>query len=520
MRRRLAVWLVGSALLGATVFLVGCAVTATMTPILAAKHVAYAPGTACDAAGCHTPEYFHPTYTHKEPYLGPCDKCHNLVSWKRVTYKHKDAGFDNGMHPLLGCSTCHTEGKPLPGPECSACHESPHKGWTSCSSCHTTTAWRLFQPLPSGHLSLKGGHSKLACLDCHTAATRPAHDRQCVDCHGTNHGGLRNCQECHAPATGWEPKPGWSHSDFFVLRGAHKSLECAQCHKNDRFAGTPQVCVGCHGKKHGGLSDCAGCHTTSAFVPSTFRHSSVFTLTGAHDDLKCSRCHPDRAFARVVGGGSHACVACHGPQHGGLRDCAECHTTSSFDHPTFDHRDEFPLIGRHATLACSSCHPGNRFAQTISTGGTSCRACHAGDNPHGASVGACENCHTPLGFNFPKPFPDHPIPLGAAHRSMSCTLCHTSLVFSAPTRACVSCHSADIPHVGPTDCLSCHWPTTWDDTHFTHATIAVPADHNTHASTASGYPVECYKCHPSSDSPTNPDFTHHSCTITGCHLGP
>ena len=105
MRRRLAIWLVGSAMLAATTVLVGCAVSNVVKPMVAAKHIAYAPGTACDAVGCHTPTYFNPAYTHQQPYLGPCDTCHNLVSWKQVTYKHKNAAFDSGMHPLLGCST-------------------------------------------------------------------------------------------------------------------------------------------------------------------------------------------------------------------------------------------------------------------------------------------------------------------------------------------------------------------------------------------------------------------------------
>ena len=104
MRRRLLVWLVGSALLATVVFLVGCAVSTSVAPVLPAKHISYPAGTACDAVGCHT------QYKHQEPYLGPCDTCHNLTDWKQVTYKHKDPTFDNGMHSLVGCSTCHTEG--------------------------------------------------------------------------------------------------------------------------------------------------------------------------------------------------------------------------------------------------------------------------------------------------------------------------------------------------------------------------------------------------------------------------
>jgi hypothetical protein len=522
-RRRLAVWLIGSALLATVVFLVGCAVSTTVTPIVAAKHVAFPAGQACDASGCHTPQYFHPTFTHKEPYLGPCQTCHNLVDWKQVTYKHKDATFDNGMHPLIGCAMCHTEGQPLPTGGCGTCHDAPHGGWTSCGSCHTTVAWRLFKPLPANHLSLAGGHSKLVCTDCHKTAKEPAVPRQCVDCHGTNHGGLRNCQDCHNPARGWKPNPNFNHSSFFKLVGFHRTLECGQCHKNGKFAGTPRVCVGCHGKQHGGLTDCASCHNTTAFIPSTFEHSSVFALTGQHAKLDCSRCHPKDQFARVIGGGSHRCVACHGTQHGGLSDCARCHTTAGFERTTFKHSSVFPLIGQHAVLAaqekCFKCHPDNRFAVVA---GTHCVDCHGADSPHGAGITQCQTCHTPFGFNLViTPFAGHPIPLAGHHAGPSCTDCHTSLVFSNPTRACSACHVSGpavvvIPHVGPTDCLSCHWPTTWSDTHFTHPVIQNfdPSLPSPHDSTAFGpYPAGCANCHPGTGG--NPDFTSFSCAE--CH---
>ena len=37
------------------------------------------------------------------------------------------------------------------------------------------------------------------------------------------------------------------------------------------------------------------------FVPSTFSHSSVWALTGAHRSLACRRCHPRGAFTRTIG---------------------------------------------------------------------------------------------------------------------------------------------------------------------------------------------------------------------------
>ena len=525
LRRRLAVWLIGSALLAAVTFLVGCAVTSSLPTLVAAKHIAYPAGTACDAQGCHTPDYFHPPYKHKEPYLGPCDKCHNLVDWKQCTYTHNDPTFDNGMHPLVGCPTCHTEGAPLPSGGCATCHDAPHGGWKGCTFCHTTIAWRLVKPLPKGHVSLAGGHSTLVCQDCHKQPIEPATARQCVDCHGTHHGGLRNCQDCHDPARQWKPDPNFNHNFFFKLVGFHTTLKCGQCHKNGKFAGTPRVCVGCHGRHHGGLTDCAACHTTSSFTPSTFRHSSVFALTGQHAKLACTKCHTIKnQFARVRGGGSHRCVSCHGVQHGGLSNCAACHTTAGFEHTTFRHSSVFRLIGAHATLArqgkCEACHPDNRYAIVK---GTHCVNCHS--NPHGSSIGSnsCETCHTPTGFaNVKVPFRHHPIPLAGHHAGAQCTQCHTSLNFSHTTRACETCHgaggSADvtIPHVGPTNCISCHWPTQWSDTHFTHP-IILDFDQNLpspHTSTSfGGYPDGCINCHPGTGG--NPNFTIHSCTE--CH---
>jgi hypothetical protein len=494
-------------------------VTTSVVPIVPAKHITFAPGTACDATGCHTPTSFHPTFQHKEPYLGPCETCHNLVDWKQCTYTHKDPTFDNGMHSLVGCPTCHTEGQPLPTGGCATCHDAPHGGWTSCSSCHSTVAWRLFKPLPSGHLSLAGGHATLACTDCHSQPKEPAVDRTCVDCHAKKspHGaGITGCQECHTPARAdWSPNPNFNHSQFFKLVGFHKTLKCAQCHTNGRFAGTPRVCVGCHGRQHGGLTDCASCHNTTAFIPSTFRHSSVFALTGRHAKLNCTRCHPKDQFARVIGGGSHRCVSCHGVQHGGLSDCASCHTTAGFEHTTFNHNSVFPLIGQHAVLAkeekCSQCHPDNKFAVVA---GTHCADCHA--NPHGAGIPGCQTCHTPVGFDVVGTFPGHPIPLAGHHLSSPCTDCHPTLVFSsAKDCASAGCHPTT-PHVGPLDCLRCHYPTTFADDHFTHPAIlnftnTGPSPHT--AFDFGAYPPGCVFCHPSGGS--IPDFTGHSCTA--CH---
>jgi len=500
--RKLMAWFGGMAVLVAVLALVGCAVS-TVVPVKVTKHPDYVAGTACDAADCHD------EYKHEEPYLGPCEGCHSLDKWKPSTYSHKDTTFDNGMHPLIGCAMCHTEGEPLPTGGCVTCHDAPHVDTKKCETCHTTTAWGMRKALPSNHVSLLGGHSELECFDCHTAKT-PAKPRACVDCHGTNHGGLRNCQDCHEPATGWEPKDGWEHDSFFKITGKHKALDCTDCHENGRFAGTPKVCVGCHGKKHGGLTNCASCHTTAGFKPSSFRHSSVFALTGRHAKIDCTKCHARREYAKVIGNGSHRCVDCHGPQHGGLTNCASCHTTAGFEDATFNHAAKFPLIGEHATLACSKCHIGGEFVVE----GTNCVDCH-GTN-HGGQT-RCQDCHTPAGWSPTKTIvhPAASVPLGGTHADTSrCTRCHPGNVFSAAVTPCSTCH--DAPHVAPTDCLRCHVPTVWTAVSFSHPEISGFGVRGVHQSDSFGtYPSGCFECHPG--TAPDPDFSAYSCTAAGCH---
>jgi hypothetical protein len=559
--RRLTMWVMGLATVVAGVVLVGCLTGFTPVTIVGAspKHAPYAAGTACDAKGCHD------SYKHQAPYLGPCEECHGTSSWKNITYTHKDPLFDNGMHPVLGCTWCHVTGQPLPAAGCAApaCHagKAPHGGWLSCGGCHTTLAWSLRRPAPATHLSLAGGHAKLTCLQCHNKAATPVPPRGCVDCHGVHHGGLRDCAQCHDPAGGWNPKPGWDHDRFFPIVGAHTRLQCTQCHLHGRFAGTPRWCSGCHGSKHGGLTDCGSCHTTSYFKPSTFSHSSVWPRTGAHAKLACTRCHPGNKFAQVKG--TH-CVDCHGSHHGGLTACGSCHTTTAFIPAKFNHNSIWPRTGAHAKVACARCHPNGRFAGTprgcsgchgSRHGGltacaschttsafipstfkhstvfvlvgmhatTPCYKCHVGNlyanvrgthcvDCHGVHHGnqtQCQDCHTPAGWSPTKPI-THPAPvvLGPGHAwPKPCIRCHPTLIFNAPTRTCETCHGLTVPHTGPAHCTDCHRPTTWTDVHFTHPTI--PGDQHDWM-TWGPYPIGC-NCHPG----TARNFTVSDCTV--CH---
>jgi hypothetical protein len=434
----------------AALALVGCAAVAASVPIV--KHSPYPAGQAC--AECHAKDK-----THLPPFTGACDKCHLATTWRTIVYSHSNTDFSQALHGTLGCVRCHNEGFPPSSPRCGECHAPVHKGWADCAKCHVVLTWRVRKPLPERHLSLAGGHSNLVCFDCHAQAKGPAKPRTCVDCHGTKHGGLTNCAQCHAPANGWKPG-SFDHDVFFHITGRHTRLTCTQCHPGGRFAGTPANCSGCHGSKHGGLTNCAKCHTTSGFKPSTFRHQRVFALSpGPHARLACTKCHYRQQYAKVKG---TKCASCHGRTHG-FTTCTPCHSSTgavvAIDHDRF-----FALTGRHAALACVTCHrsPFNPSP------GTHCVDCHG--TKHGNQT-RCGDCHTTTSFAPAKAIA-HPAPitLGAQHRARACTLCHPTLTFNAATKACRDCHTA--PHVGPTDCIRCHRPTTWGDVHFAHPGLA------------------------------------------------
>ncbi|MFA5844627.1 MAG: hypothetical protein WC971_07340 [Coriobacteriia bacterium] len=438
-------------------------------------------------AACHK-------FAHKVPYTGACGLCHVLTSWRMISYEHTVTAMDSGFHAVVGCRACHTEGKPAPSPACEGCHDSsPHGGSKRCAWCHMPVSWRVNLPTPAGHFPLTGKHVGLGCLACHrTGNERPV--ARCSACHGTKHGGLTDCARCHVP-TGFLPAR-FEHSSVFALTGRHASLACSRCHAGNLYARVAgRRCVDCHGSRHGGLTDCSRCHSTSGFSPARFRHSSVFALTGRHARLACTACHPHRRYAHVSG--TH-CVDCHGVRHGGLTQCGSCHSTSGFLPARFSHPSSFPLTGRHAALACTRCHPSSDFSRVA---GTRCVDCHG---VHHSDQRSCARCHTTAGFTPIVSSFRHTtrFPLLGRHAQITCRACHTGLVFPRASTACSSCHTA--PHVGPADCGRCHAPAApWTTATFTHP--AMPAAHAgqdiddacTACHTGGNYTVvSCLRCHP------------------------
>ncbi len=299
--------------------------------------------------------------------------------------------------------------------------------------------------------------------------------------------------------------------------------------------GPPRQCQGCHLANYqkttnpnhasaGFPQTCSVCHATTAWSPASFNHNTGtrFPLTGAHVQVACAQCHS----AGVYAGLATTCVSCHltnyqkttNPNHaaaGFPQDCSVCHSTTTWAGAVFDHsKARFPLVGRHASVPCASCHASGVYAGLATT----CVSCHLPNyqrttNPNHASAGfpqQCELCHTPAGW-VPASF-NHastPFPLTGAHTSVACASCHIGGKYVGTPTACYSCHKAmydsttNPNHTAagfPTTCQTCHTTTTWAGATFNHTWFPVP--HNSARL--------CSDCH------TNPsNYTVFLCT--GCH---
>ena len=523
-------------------------------------------GTPSDCASCHIAQYNGTTNPSHVAAAFPkdCSLCHTTTNWLGATFDHSKTPFPlTGAHVTVECLQCHANnhfsGTPT---QCVACHladfnkaANPNHAAAGfpqdCTICHNTTQWSgaKFDHNTSTKFALTGVHATLVCSQCHLNNVFAGTPAACSACHITeynkttnpNHaaaGFPQDCSLCHTTA-------GWAGAVFdhtktpFPLTGAHVTVECLQCHVNNRFAGTPTQCVACHiadfnkatNPNHaaaGFPQDCTICHTTTQWSGAKFDHNTAtkFPLTGAHVNLTCSQCHANNVFA----GTPTACGTCHladfskttNPNHaaaGFSQDCAICHTTTAWTPATFDHsKTKFPLTGAHAGQPCSACHASGQYA----TLPTTCQSCHLArfngtTNPNHVTAGFpqdCSICHsttawTPATFDHSKT----QFPLTGAHVAQPCSACHANGQYATLPTTCQSCHLAKFNgttnpnHVTagfPQDCSLCHTTTAWTPATFDHSKTAFPLT-GAHVSVAcslchlnsvyKGTPTDCYSCH-------------------------
>ena len=330
------------------------------------------------------------------------------------------------------------------------------------------------------------------------------------------------------------------------LTKAHAGLEgisnCTKCHPQGQQL-AQSACLGCHEELKGRLAagqgfhgrlqgkdrDCWTCHhehqgRSFALVDwgpggeKGFDHARTgVPLKGKHAAVACEKCHERRLVQepairalldkhparRTFLGAPAACSACHFDEHRGQvgTDCRRCHDERGFKPaPGFDHaRTPYPLLGKHARVACEKCHP--RVEDQVEHAGLqpkaraflrfkpvqheSCADCHK--DPHQGRFGeSCAKCHTEADWKTvrtvggeSRAFHDKTrYRLEGAHALVKCQACHgpfpgTPAEFRGlPFGACTDCH-ADA-HAGQmrraradgNHCDRCHTVATFEVSRF------------------------------------------------------
>ena len=337
--------------------------------------------TAC--VGCHLTNY---NQTTNPPHASAqfstdCQNCHTTTAWTPSTFDHDGQYFPiySGKHQgtWVLCTDCHTTPTNYGTFSCIDCHA--HNDQTQVNNGHQGVGGYSYNSLacyschPTGSVSgafnhnngfpLTGAHTTLLCSACHAngfIGTPTA----CSACHINAYNGTTNpnhlttnipntCATCHTTNPGWTPATFSIHNNYWPLTGAHITTTCNQCH-NGNYNTTPNTCVGCHLNDYNQTTnpphasaqfptDCQSCHTTTAWIPSTFNYDGQYfpIYSGHHAGTwtLCADCHTNASNYQIF-----SCIDCHqhsnqsqvNNQHQGVSGysynsvaCYNCHPTGS-----------------------------------------------------------------------------------------------------------------------------------------------------------------------------------------------
>ncbi|MBI5838421.1 MAG: hypothetical protein HZB25_14385 [Candidatus Eisenbacteria bacterium] len=512
-----------------------------------------------------------------------CTSCHTTASYAGGTFNHSTTPFPlTGAHVATECATCHgTPWKVGMSTDCYSCHKSNYDGTaspphaasgiqTTCATCHNTSSYAggTFNHSTTP-FALTGAHAAVQCATCHGSPWRVGMSTDCYSCHKTTYDATKSpahassglptiCATCHTTGS-WTPSTFNHAATAFPLSGAHLAAQCTQCHGTPWVSKPAADCYSCHKGNYdatatpphassGLQTACAGCHTTAAWKPSNFNHSTTpFPLTGSHAGVGCVTCHGTPWKT----GMSSDCYSCHKPDFdataspahvssGFPTTCVSCHGTAAWKPSSFNHQaTAFPLSGAHLATQCTQCHGSPWTAKPAAD----CYSCHKSNYdvtaapPH-ASSGIqtnCAGCHVtaawkPTGFNHS----GTPFPLTGAHTAVQCVTCHGTPWKTGMAMDCYSCHRADYtaaaspPHVAgglPTTCTTCHNTTSWGDGSFNHAStgFALTGAHAANTCVQChgtpwkvGMSTDCYSCHKSKYDATSTPPHATSAIQTNC----
>ncbi|RPI71863.1 MAG: hypothetical protein EHM47_09330, partial [Ignavibacteriales bacterium] len=283
-----------------------------------------------DCISCHSTLVFNSASSqcfschqdiHQNSVGVDCQKCHTSDSWMvtEIRQIHEESRFPLlGAHLTADCIQCHSGYQNLHfeqlSVDCISCHQDDYNATTSpnhaaaqfsteCQDCHSIVSnnWSA-ENFNHDFFPLIGGHNIDNCFSCHQQGGNfSGLSTECYACHQTDYEQVQDpnhvagnfpldCTQCHT-INGWEPANFDHNLTQFPLTGAHSAVECSSCHA-ETFAGTSTVCVECHqdnfaatlNPNHAatGIStECETCHNTTAWIPSSFIHSSTgFELIG------------------------------------------------------------------------------------------------------------------------------------------------------------------------------------------------------------------------------------------------
>ena len=423
---------------------------------------------------------------HKGKAGTVCSDCHSEKNWKEMRFDHDKTRYKlRNKHVEVPCKDCHENERYKNTPmDCYSCHkkDDKHKGQegTKCEECHDDRSWKK---APFDHnksrFPLTGKHAKIECKKCHLTPAFKDAPLDCYSCHKKDdkHKGAYGpkCEDCHG-ASDWKTI-FFDHGlhTKYPLRGRHLLTKCDSCHKGHLYKDkTPVDCHACHKKddKHKGRfsEKCERCHTERDWKVMLFEHDrdTSYLLKGYHRKTKCESCHTGRLYKDKT---ATECYACHkkdDTHRSNFGDkCEKCHGEQNWKTISFDHdRDtKYPLIGKHRTATCVSCHAGHLYKDKTPT---TCSACHKKDDVHRRKLGTeCQDCHSIRDWKL-WDF-DHDtrtsFKLDGGHKGLDCYACHSERMdkkVQAPS-SCVSCHKKDDKHegsLGP-QCDRCHKTTLW-----------------------------------------------------------
>jgi hypothetical protein len=309
------------------------------------------------------------------------------------------------------------------------------------------------------------------------------------------------------------PGPGWWQFGALLFLG----LAAGEA-RADAFS--PGPLSQAHAKLEG-ITNCTQCHVAG----------------GQLAEGRCLACHTELKDRIAQGKGFHGALASD------ARSCSQCHHEhqgrdfalidwAPRGKAGFDHKKAgFPLLGKHASASCASCHaapfiedaaarallshPGRETYLGVAT---RCTACHF-DEHRGQLGASCRDCHTEASFK-PAPGFDHAktdFALEGAHRKVACAACHANVLdvalvhgaVPAPRSetfqrfkpvahaSCLDCHKD--PHEGRfgQSCTSCHTVASWHEVKSSESDTSARAFHQKTAFPLEGAHalVVCRSCH-------------------------